>query len=72
VARPEDFRALVVLCDERGIQLLSNEAYRGVELDQASDTVIVALDQKDLKMLIDRAKDLDQQVQKLIRLAIVA
>jgi hypothetical protein len=61
-----------VLCDERGIQLLSNEAYRGVELDQASDTVIVALDQKDLKMLIDRAKDLDQQVQKLIRLAIVA
>ena len=49
VARPEDFRALVVLCDERGIQLLSNEAYRGVELDQASDTVIVALDQNDLK-----------------------
>jgi aspartate/methionine/tyrosine aminotransferase len=33
VARPEDFRALVELCDERGIRLLSDEVYRGVELD---------------------------------------
>ena len=35
VARPEDFRALVELCDERGIRLLSDEVYRGVELDPA-------------------------------------
>lgn len=33
VARPEDLRALVELCDERGIRLLSDEVYRGVELD---------------------------------------
>jgi aspartate/methionine/tyrosine aminotransferase len=35
VARPGDFRALVELCDERGIRLLSDEVYRGVELDPA-------------------------------------
>ena len=35
VARPEDFRALAELCDERGIRLLSDEVYRGVELDPA-------------------------------------
>ncbi|HXV96553.1 MAG TPA: aminotransferase class I/II-fold pyridoxal phosphate-dependent enzyme [Gaiellaceae bacterium] len=35
VARPEDFRALVELCAERGIRLLSDEVYRGVELDPA-------------------------------------
>lgn len=33
MARPEDFRALVELCDERGIRLLSDEVYRCVELD---------------------------------------
>lgn len=35
IARPEDFRALVELCDERGIRLVSDEVYRGVELDPA-------------------------------------
>jgi len=35
VARPEDFRALVELCDEHDIRLLSDEVYRGVELDPA-------------------------------------
>jgi aspartate/methionine/tyrosine aminotransferase len=35
VARPEDFRALVELCDERGIRLLSDEVYRGVERDSS-------------------------------------
>jgi aspartate/methionine/tyrosine aminotransferase len=35
LARPEDFRALVELCDERGIRLLNDEVYRGVELDPA-------------------------------------
>ncbi len=49
VAQPEDFRALVELCDERGIRLLSDEVYRGVELDpertlpQAADLSATAL-----------------------------
>jgi aspartate/methionine/tyrosine aminotransferase len=32
---PATFRALVELCDERGIRLFSDEVYRGVELDGA-------------------------------------
>jgi aspartate/methionine/tyrosine aminotransferase len=36
VPDPETFRALAALCDERGIRLLSDEVYRGVELDPAS------------------------------------
>jgi aspartate/methionine/tyrosine aminotransferase len=49
IARPEDFRALVELCDERGIRLVSDEVYRGVELDpektlpQAADLSETAL-----------------------------
>ena len=35
VASREAFRGLVELCDERGIRLLSDEVYRGVELDPA-------------------------------------
>ena len=35
VASQEAFRGLVELCDERGIRLLSDEVYRGVELDPA-------------------------------------
>ncbi|MET1010365.1 MAG: aminotransferase class I/II-fold pyridoxal phosphate-dependent enzyme [Gaiellaceae bacterium] len=35
VASQEAFRGLVGLCDERGIRLLSDEVYRGVELDPA-------------------------------------
>ena len=34
-ASQEAFRGLVGLCDERGIRLLSDEVYRGVELDPA-------------------------------------
>lgn len=49
VALPEDFRALVELCDDRSIRLLSDEVYRGVELDpsrtlpQAADLSASAL-----------------------------
>jgi aspartate/methionine/tyrosine aminotransferase len=32
----DTFAELVALCDERGIRLLSDEVYRGIELDQAS------------------------------------
>jgi aspartate/methionine/tyrosine aminotransferase len=45
----ELFRALVELCDERGIRLLSDEVYRGLELDptrtlpQAADLSATAL-----------------------------
>lgn len=35
VAGAADFRRLAELCDERGIRLLSDEVYRGVELDPA-------------------------------------
>ena len=31
----DDFHALVSLCDERGIRLISDEVYRGVEQDQS-------------------------------------
>jgi aspartate/methionine/tyrosine aminotransferase len=32
---PDTFRALVELCEERGIRLFSDEIYRGIELDPA-------------------------------------
>ena len=33
----ETFTRLVALCDERGIRLFSDEVYRGIELDRASN-----------------------------------
>ena len=36
VPAPDEFTELVALCEERGIRLLSDEVYRGVELDPAA------------------------------------
>lgn len=33
VPDPDDFRALLALCDDRGIRVISDEVYRGVEQD---------------------------------------